>query len=230
MSTPSRLPASAPSTAGAAPFHWGLLESIAPSDRSWLAARLRPCRFPRGAVIYNEGDPCDAFYIVRSGRVRIFLPSDIGEEVTESIVGPGDWFGEVGAFHGGVRSSAAQAITPVEALSLARQVVMEFLEAHPLAALAVCAALAERVRTTRLHLAEVRLLPLPRLRARTLLRLSTSTRSPELRITQADLASLVGASRQRVNLTLAAWEHQGLLHRHQGSIVLACPEAIAKLV
>lgn len=73
------------------------------------AARLERLRFPAGTIIFDQGDPGDAAYIVRSGRVRVFQVNE-GQRVEIGEMGPGDIFGEMAVLDRGRRSASAVAV------------------------------------------------------------------------------------------------------------------------
>src|SRR6188472_4080646 len=81
-------------------------------------ARLRT--FRKGALIFGEGDPGDAFSVLVEGNVKVFVTSDRGYEMVLATLGPPDTLGEIALFDGGERSASVEALDPVTALVLAR--------------------------------------------------------------------------------------------------------------
>ena len=59
-----------------------------------LSAHATVQTFPKSSVIINEGDRSDSIFIIRSGRVKVFLQNEDGKEVTLNIHGPGEYFGD----------------------------------------------------------------------------------------------------------------------------------------
>lgn len=86
------------------------------------SARLERVRFPAGATIFNQGDPGDAAYFVRKGRVRVFQHHE-GQRIEVGEMGPGEIFGEMAVLDGGIRSATAVA---VEDCSLSRVALAVF--------------------------------------------------------------------------------------------------------
>lgn len=71
------------------PFFAGL----APEYRDLMAGCARNVRFEAGRYVFRAGEPADAFYLVRHGRVALELPSGAGRPVTLGMLGPGEILG-----------------------------------------------------------------------------------------------------------------------------------------
>ena len=84
-----------------------LFASLSEEALSGLAQQLRRRTFRRGTMIFHKDQAGDALYIVESGRIRIFLPTAGGEELTVDVAGPGDdrrdWYPPLGSRRGGTR-------------------------------------------------------------------------------------------------------------------------------
>jgi di/tricarboxylate transporter/CRP-like cAMP-binding protein len=112
-----------------------------------LAAHVEPVRFAPGEVVYREGDPGDAFYVVLRGTFSDYVATvDAGVDARLATRGPGATFGEIALLADRPRSTTVRADTPAEALRLARGRFLELVRQEPAVALAVAASLSERVR------------------------------------------------------------------------------------
>ena len=67
-----------------------------------LAHKLTKRTFGKGMIIFHKGSPGRSLYIIESGRVRIFLLSKSGQEISVNVYGPGDLFGEMALLDGAV--------------------------------------------------------------------------------------------------------------------------------
>ena len=85
----------------------GIFQGVEPSAVAALTKQLQPVDFPRGHVIFNEGEPGDRLYIIVSGKVKIGRRSPDGRENLLTIMGPSDMFGELSIFDPGPRTSTA---------------------------------------------------------------------------------------------------------------------------
>jgi len=83
-----------------------------------LATLARLAKFPKGEVIFREGEPCPGAYVVGSGLVRVFKTGAGGKEHVLHIIGPGDTFAEVAAVGGFNCPAYAEAIAPTTCVLL----------------------------------------------------------------------------------------------------------------
>lgn len=105
----------------------------------------------RGQQIFYEGDKADGFYILLSGRVKIAKLSPEGKEQILHLMGPGDPFGEVPMFAGGLFPANAMALEDAEVLFFPRIAFAEVISRHPALAMNMLASLSQRlVHLTRL--------------------------------------------------------------------------------
>lgn len=189
--------------------------------RAAIADRMRRVRFEPEQMVFSRGDPARDVYLVLEGRVRLSILSSDGRELSFDYAGPGDIFGEIGALDGGNRTAGATAISQVEALLLPQKILQELIESNPKVATAVIHFLCERLRETNQTLEGIALYRIEARLARLILSalrqqssaVTGGKVSVDLGMTQSELALLVGASRPKVNLALAALEEIGAIAR-----------------
>src|SRR5262245_45631470 len=89
----------------------------------WVAGRLQTHQYAPGALIVQEGDAADRFYIITRGQVEIFLEHPDGGKIVVNRLDRGQYFGEIGLMQGGVRTATARAAesTAVELVTLDRE-------------------------------------------------------------------------------------------------------------
>ena len=211
---------------------------VAGLDACLACLRLR--RFRRDETVFHQGDPGDALYVVASGRVKVVLPSpDTGEPAILATLGPGGFFGELALLDGAPRSATAVALDPVEASVLRRDAFDRLVDTEPALRRALLASLAGEIRRLTAQVEDLHFLDLPGRLARHLLRslgasggavegpedgpLPTGEQRLPWPYTQAELAGMIGGSRQSVNRLLADFVAEGLL-RFDGD-VLVIPDA-----
>jgi len=184
------------------------------------ARKFRDTRFERGELIFSRGDRGDRLYVVAEGQARLAIGAADGRELSFQIVGPGDLFGEIALLDGGTRSAEAVTLTPVLAYSLSCADFEAILARHPEAARPVIVYLCQRFREVSEKLEALALYPLDVRLARYLVTALRGRpeipgrRLPlELKFSQGELAQLIGASRPKLNLALAALEEAGAVGR-----------------
>jgi CRP/FNR family cyclic AMP-dependent transcriptional regulator len=183
-----------------------------------LADILRKRTFAKGMIIFHKDSPGRSLYIIASGKVRIFILSESGQEISVRIYGCGDVFGELSMLDGLPRSAGAIAIERTEVLTLDRDDFLALLERFPRIAPGIIATLSRRVRYTTKYAEGLAFLDVLGRVADRLLELadcygvdSSEGREIDLRLTQTELASLVATSRESVNKVLGTFRDEGLV-------------------
>jgi CRP/FNR family transcriptional regulator/CRP/FNR family cyclic AMP-dependent transcriptional regulator len=201
-----------------------------------VAAGMRSRRFRRGEVIFHVDDPGDALFIIVSGEVKIGLPSEAGEEAILVRLQAGDVFGELALLDGAPRSATATALSAVETVVLPRDRFRELISNEPAVRDALLASLAMELRRLTTHVEELHFLDITGRLAACLLRMASDggTTLPDgavrLRtsLTQGDLASMVGSTRQSVNKLLGQFAGDGYLRLERDAIVLTDLDGLAR--
>lgn len=210
-----------------------LFAHLSPEELSALAALLHRRRFGKGEVIFHEGDVGTALYIIEEGEVRIVLRSPEGKEVVLVLLGRGDIFGELALLDGEPRSADAVAKEPSQLMVLRREDFLNFLDAKPKVAGVLLAALSRRLRRNAQILHDAAFLDVHARLARVLLDLGQTHGQPgpegiviSPRLTQTELANLVGVTRESVNKWLRFYERRGIVRRRGGRLVIVEPQRL----
>ncbi|WP_322766532.1 Crp/Fnr family transcriptional regulator [Frankia sp. Cr1] len=185
-----------------------LLKELDEPALTRLAARSVVRRYRRGQVVFTEGDPSDTLLVVAFGRLKVLTTADDGRDHVLNIAGPGDTLGELNIVEAGPRSASVEALEPSEALVLDRAAVWELVRERPAVAEQLIRALVAHVRRLTGANADLVFLDLPRRVAKLLLLRMRESGRPliELGLTQTEIASLLGGSRQSVNQALRDFE------------------------
>ena len=158
-------------------------------------------RFPAKAVIVSEGDRTDSLFIILEGRAKAYVSDESGREVMLSVMGPGEYFGEI-ALDEGPRSASVMSIEPCVLSVVSRADLDEFIRANPRFASHFINRLIGRIRTLTKNVGSLALMDAYGRVARLLLESSVTEDGvqyvPE-RLTQAEIASRVGCTREMVS-------------------------------
>lgn len=160
--------------------------------------------FPRNAVILNEGDRTDTLYVILEGRVKIFVADADGNEVVFHMQGPGEYFGEM-MLDEGPRSASVMTLEPSKFLVVPSADFKEFLLKNPAFAVWVIEKLIHRVRALTENVKSLALMDVYGRVARLLLELAREQDGKlaiREKLTQQDIASRVGASREMISKIL----------------------------
>ncbi len=204
-----------------------LFAGLTPEEIRSLEALLRRRRYAPGEVIFHEGDAGTDLYIIENGEVKIVLGSAEGQEVVLGLLGHGDFFGELALLDGEPRSANAVAREACDLLLIRRHDFLQFLVDEPQVAVTLLAVLSGRLRQTDQIVHDAAFLDVRARLIKVLLNLA-QTRGQAgprgivitSRLTQADLANMVGATRESINKWLRFYERQGLVHHHRGRLTL----------
>jgi CRP/FNR family transcriptional regulator, cyclic AMP receptor protein len=217
----------------------GLFAGLSSSELIGLAALMRPRPYAKDEVIYLRGDPGTAFYVIASGRVKITLTSPDGKELILRRLGAGDFHGELALLDDEPRSADAIAVEPSVLLVLQRDAFRQFLSEHSAVASKLLGTVSQYLRRNAELIQDATFLDVPARLARILLELAGTTGDNALpppgavipdRMKQAELASLVGATRESVNKWLGSFEKQGLIRYEKGQITLLRPSGLRQRI
>ncbi len=197
-----------------------------------LAARRA---FPKGAVVFVQGDEGDALYGVVSGQVRISTSTADGREVFLNIMEPGDTFGEIAIMDGLPRTATATAMNDAVLVVIQRAPFVDLLQREPGLAIHLLELLCGRIRWTSELLEDAAFLDGPARLAKRLLSLATLHGRPsgsgaELQITQEELAQFLWLSRQVVSQHLQTWRRAGWIELVRGRITVRDIRALERVV
>jgi CRP-like cAMP-binding protein len=198
-----------------------------------LAGSMRSRRFRDGETIFHQDDPADALYVVAGGSVKIVLPSaEDAEPAILATLGPGDFFGALALLDEAPRSATAIALGATQALVLRRETFLGLIDDDRTLRRALFASLAFEVRSLTRHVHDLHFLDLPARLASRILR-EAGGAPPDASgavtlpwpYTQAELAGMIGGSRQSVNRLLADLVGRGLIVLERDALVI--PDRLA---
>jgi CRP/FNR family cyclic AMP-dependent transcriptional regulator len=214
-----------------------LFQSLEAADLDAVLARVVVRRTSRGEIIMRRGDPNAGMVVIVSGRVRISVVSEEGKEITLTVLGPGDVLGEMSLLDGEECSADATAQEDCVLLVVDRNQFLRLLRSNSELCLHLMAMLTRRLRRSNTALEDIALLDLPTRLGRLLTRLASEYGVPartgtriEVRLSQKDISTLVGASREKVNKQLRQWEDEGVLGKDNGRLVVLNAQALPSSV
>jgi CRP/FNR family transcriptional regulator len=212
-----------------------LFQALDDEAASALQLEMTRSRMERGDVLFHEGDQGDTLYVIAEGKVKLGRTSPDGRENLVAILGPGEMFGELSLFDPGPRTMTATALAETQLLGLKHQSLTALLSGRPEVAKSLLAALAQRLRRTNAHLADLVFTDVPGRVAKALLDLSERFGRPveggimvSHDLTQEELAQLVGASRETVNKALADFASRGWMRVDSRAVTILDRDRLAR--
>ncbi len=211
---------------------WNLLHPLSEAEQRALLARCTRQRFPRNAFIFHEGEAGESVHLIDTGTVAVRVTSPTGDAVTLDVLGSGDAFGEQALIgEDAHRTATVIALERTETRRFTRTEFETLLSDHPSTAMVVARMLDDRLRSTSHALMEALYLPAETRVLRRLSRLAeiyAGHSSQSIPLTQDDLASLAGTTRQTVNRVLGQAQEDGMLQLSRGRITVTDPEGLAQ--
>lgn len=207
-----------------------LLEALPADKLAVLEAAAQRRSFKRGEIVFHKGDDGTSLFLIIAGQVRILLLSDAGEEALLGVLDSGDFFGELALIDQQPRSATIVGSEPTETLILHRDDFLALLRGTPELVLDMLRILSRRLREANNFIEDAVFLDIPGRLAKKLLELADTYGRPDpagtvigVRLTQQELATMVGARRESVNKHLQSYRAHGILDLERQQIVIRKP-------
>lgn len=204
-----------------------IFTDLAEEDVHDLMTTARRRTFRTGEVIFHRDDPGQVLYMIKEGKVKICLISPDGQEISLAVLGKGEYFGEFALLDGLPRSADAIALEKVECYTLQRSDFQKAIMKNPKIAIQVLEGLSKRLRNTDQMVENLIFLDVYGRVAKKLLELADTHGVPtengtriDVRLTQQELASMVGASRESVNKVMGYFTDKGYISTDKHRITL----------
>lgn len=186
-----------------------LFSQLAPADKKLVHELARRRTFGKGEMLFSEGDPASAVFLITEGRVKLFKVFEDGKEVILSFLTLHDLFGEETLFTNSIRSMSAQALETTRICSCEQKDFEELVGSNPDIAVKVIQTLGAKLSQVTEQLADAAVRDVRERVVNSLVRLAREygqeTRQGlrlGFRLTHEDLGALVGASRVMVTNVL----------------------------
>jgi CRP-like cAMP-binding protein len=211
----------------------GLFASLSDGQLSELARVARRYRYDRDEVIFYQGDPGDTFYVILSGQVKVGVTSPEGQEAILVMLDAGEGFGEFALLDDQPRSATIETTQVTDVLAIRKDDFRRLLRQLPDIAIALLRVLTKRLRDTDQLVQDAAFLDVGDRLAKKLLNLMESHGRPGrqgvelgLQLTQQELASMIGATRESVNKQLGAFRDRGIVSVDRQRITILRPEVL----
>jgi CRP/FNR family cyclic AMP-dependent transcriptional regulator len=175
-----------------------LFSNLKPSEIADLESIGHERSVPKNSLVINEGDDTDCLYIVLKGKAHALRSDESGRQFIINRFGPYDYFGEMSFFDRNAR--CATVITKVKSvlMILPRHPFFEFATKHPEIYQNVISALLDKLRKATQQIEELAFLDVYGRLSRFLIENQNDDGVIEEKLTQQDLADMVGSSRETV--------------------------------
>jgi CRP/FNR family cyclic AMP-dependent transcriptional regulator len=209
-----------------------LFKGVDDAARRLIAERVGERVVERGSSVFVQGEPGDRMYVLAEGAVKLYVSSRDGGIVELARHQPPASFGELALLDGGPRSASAEAVERSVLLVVVRAELLRLLRSEEKVAEALLRALGTMVRRTTRQVTDLVFLDLRGRVARQLLLLAEDGKgagATTRRVTQGELATMVGGARQTVNQALKSLESSGCIRAVGRTFALLDPERLQRL-
>jgi CRP/FNR family transcriptional regulator, cyclic AMP receptor protein len=188
-----------------------LFQGIDEATQRRIAGHIAERVVERGQCVFIQGEAGDRMYVLAEGAVKLYVSSRDGGIVELVRHRPPAAFGEVALLDGGPRSASAQAVERSVLLVMTRAELVALLRSDDRVAEALLRTLGAIVRRTTRQVSDLAFLSLQGRVAAKLLDLTEPGQDQTRRVTQVELATMVGGARQTVNQALRSLEARGFI-------------------
>jgi CRP/FNR family transcriptional regulator, dissimilatory nitrate respiration regulator len=196
-----------------------LFSGVTAEDIRLLTAILSKREYSKGEILFEDGDEADGFYLVASGKVKVYKLSLDGRERILHVVQPGNSFAEAAIFDNGSYPAFAETLTSSTLLFFPKQEFLGLLYRHPQLAINIISGLSRFLRQFTVQIEDLTFRDVPARLARYLLSFTDGKLSPiVLPVTKSQLASNLGTTSETLSRTLRKLSDDELI-RVQGKTI-----------
>jgi CRP/FNR family transcriptional regulator, cyclic AMP receptor protein len=210
-----------------------LFRSLRAEDSRRIAALLQKQTLRKGDALFREGEEGNCLYMIIAGKIKIVRQSRDGDEMILAMLSAGDFCGEMALLDGMPRSADAVAVEETHLYGLNRKDFLDYVMSNETAVKAILSALTKRLRKADDFLEDIFFLNVAARLAKKLIELAMSNGFREaengpvkLSLTQKDLASMIGTTRESVNKELRALREKNLIDLSSRTILLRDLDAL----
>jgi CRP/FNR family cyclic AMP-dependent transcriptional regulator len=179
--------------------------------------------YPRNVFVIQAGDETDSLYVILAGKVKVLIPDDQGREVILSVMGPHDFFGEMGILDDQPRSASVSTLEPCEMLRLSKAGFINCLKENADVAMLVIRNLVKRLREADRKIESLALIDVSGRVVRLLVDMAQEVdgklvvpRTPP----KQEIARMIGASREMVSRVIKELQAKGLIRVERRGMVI----------
>src|SRR4051812_14371231 len=199
-----------------------LFSSFTDHQLATLLPAVQHRRFPRGSYVIRAGEETDALYIILAGKAKVLIPDDDGNEVILSMIGPNEFFGEMGLLDDLPRSASVETLEPCEMLRITRSAFLACLKDNFDAALVIIRNLVKRLREADRKIESLALIDVYGRVARLLIEMAQQQTDGQWIIEKAppkqEIARMIGASREMVSRVVKDLHDKGVIRAEKRKI------------
>ncbi|MDH5395488.1 MAG: Crp/Fnr family transcriptional regulator [Gammaproteobacteria bacterium] len=199
-----------------------LFNGLSSDDLIILASHSTIKHYKKNTVIVNNGDETSSLYVILEGQLNAYVDDEQGKAIILSQMGPGESFGELSLLSNKSRSASVISTSPCKLAVISGHVFMDCLTENPSIALNIIQALIEKVHNLTENVSSLALLDVYGRIVKILNKHATLEDGKRVtdRLTQQDIANMIGSSREMVSRILKDLKQGGYINMDGKSIII----------
>lgn len=200
-----------------------LFSSLSDEQLRILTPFVQLRSYPRNTLVLRAGEDTDALYVVLSGRIKVLIPDEEGHEVILTVMGPQEFFGEMGLLDDQPRSASVETLEQCDMLRFSKAGFMNCLKDNFELAMLVIRNLVRRLRDADRKIESLALIDVYGRVARLIIDLAEQVegqwivpRAPP----KQEIAHMIGASREMVSRVMKDLQQKGLIRAEKRKIFI----------
>lgn len=211
---------------------------VGPEALQALNNLRRTALYPKGAVLYVEGQPCQGLFILCSGKVKLSASSALGRSVIVRVAKPGEILGLSAVISDTSYETSAETLEPAEANFLPREDFLSFLQNHGEVSMRVAQHLSMELQRAYHQVARLALAPTARAKLASVLLEWATAEAPadsakvqfHLRLSHEEIGAVIGSSRETVTRIFNDFRRRGLIKTKGTLVTVPDPEKLKALL
>lgn len=198
-----------------------------------LAERATLRTYAKGQLIFHQGDLAGSLFVMKEGLVKVFVTSEDGDEMVLVTLRPPDTFGELALLDGSDRSASAEALEPTTVVEVNRTTFLDIVRSTPHMMEALLVSMGAVLRRLTEQAADLVFLDLHGRVAKLLMTMADEHGNAnddgielDVKLTQTDIAAMVGGSRQSINQILRSFEERGYVELRGKTMLVKQPDRL----
>ena len=208
-----------------------LFSSFSDAHLNTLLTCVQHRSYPRGSFILRAGEETDALYIILSGRAKVLIPDEEGHEVILTVMGPQEFFGEMGLLDDLPRSASVETLETCEMLRLSKAGFTNVLKDNFELAMLIIRNLVRRMRDADRKIESLALIDVYGRVARLLIDMAQNVEGKwivEHAPPKQEIARMIGASREMVSRVVKDLHKKGLIRAEKRRIQILDKQSMQK--
>jgi CRP-like cAMP-binding protein len=213
-----------------------LFAAMTPNQLDDALAQAHSHHYPKGSVVFTQGESARAFFVLLHGRLRVTQNTPSGEQIVVRFVAPGEMFGVAMALGRNTYPGTATAVVDSLALVWASAVWPHLMARNPAFAGNALQTVGSRLQEAHARIREISTEEVERRVAHAVLRLlkdgardTADGKLIDFPVSRQDLAEMTGTTLHTVSRIMSAWEAMGIVDSGRQRITVRDPARLTAI-